>query len=85
MSFDQPEPDTEIGGEPADADDKLLELIESWSRADPEAIVESFEEYGEQMLESFLSRHVADLDDGMEQTQRGYLRNLIKYVQTYHR
>ena len=83
MSFDQPEPDTEIGGEPADADDKLLELIESWSRADPEAIVESFEEYGEQMIESFLRRHAADLDDGMEQTQRGYLRNLILYVQTY--
>ena len=81
LQFDPNAPGLEgFGG---DADDKLLHLIESWSRADPEAIVESFEEVGEQMIESFLSRHAADLDDGIEQTQRGYLRNLILYVKTY--
>ena len=80
LQFDPNAPGLEGFG---DADDKLLHLIESWSRADPEAIVESFEEYGEKMIESFLRRHAAALDDGMEQTQRGYLRNLILYVQTY--
>ena len=42
---------------PRGGDDALLEMIDEWQEATPEAVSQSFNEYGEDLLEAFYERH----------------------------
>ena len=68
---------------PRGGDDELLQLIESWHGASPEAISESFNRRGEDLLESFLSRHEADFGENKEHRFREYLNALETFGSRY--
>jgi hypothetical protein len=61
---------------PRGGDDELLEMIEAWHGASPEQVAAQFNERGDDLLESFLHRHEADLADGVERRLREYLHAL---------
>ena len=61
---------------PRGGDDELLQLIESWQGESPQFVIESFNERGEDLLESFLSRHESDFAENKEQRFREYLNAL---------
>ena len=52
---------------PAGGDEELLQLMESWTGETSQMVARSFEDRGDDLLESFLERHVSDLPDGGQQ------------------
>ena len=64
---------------PRFGDEALLELIEEWQDATPEAVSESFNQYGEDLLESFFERHDNDFGDTHGQRFREYLNALESF------
>ena len=64
---------------PRGGDDALLELIEEWQEASPEAVAESFNQYGEDLLEAFYERHDNDFGDTHGQRFREYLNALESF------
>ena len=68
---------------PRFGDEALLELIEEWQDATPEAVSESFNQYGEDLLESFFERHDNDFGDTHGQRFREYLNALESFGTTY--
>ena len=95
MSFDDPEFTAYVVEEPTtprlfgegvprgergpSRDEALLELIDDWAHLDNEQIAETFGERGDDMLESFIERHEADLPDGQERRLRQYLKQLVRH------
>jgi len=49
---------------PRGGDEELLELLDSWMGRSPETIALQYNDRGDDLLESFLERHVADIPDG---------------------
>ena len=64
---------------PRGGDEELLEMIEEWQDATPEAVSESFNQYGEDLLESFFERHDNDFGDTHGQRFREYLNMLASF------
>ena len=77
-------PSIERGFEvPRGGDDELLQLIDSWQGEGAADIAESYNQRGEDLLESFLDRHEADFGDTKARRFREYLHALDSFGESY--
>jgi hypothetical protein len=83
-SVEEPQTPVEHGGFqiPRGGDEELMEMIESWNGRRDETVALEYNNRGDDLLESFLERHVADLPDGGQSMKR-YLHVLEDFGAKY--